>query len=244
MVQIAEWITDSAYVWGARVQDPASSKVAPGSDIEDDKVLPGGLEVARLTWRALGTAGEHAGLVAHIVASSSGGVFAKPYLSLARTTMLGAARALYVLEPDAPVDRRARALQLLRTEATDTHKVVGDWEASVATGDQGVRDARAVVDQFRTDCERELVAAGKKAGSVMTETALLAAVAPHLSEGVLDPEASLMHLWRLSSATAHARTWSWSAPLEDEDPMMQYAHIWDCPGTAPGLPRSRLTPDR
>ena len=173
--QIAEWITDSAYVWGARVQDPASIEVASGSDLEDDKVLPGGLEVARLTWRALGTAGEHAGLLAHIVASSGGGVFAKPYLSLARTTMLGAARALYVLEPDAPADRRARALQLLRTEATDTHKVVGDWEASRATGDQRVQAARAAADQFRTECERELVG--------------------------------------------------------------------DCPGTAPGLPRIRLTPD-
>lgn len=56
--------------------------------------------------------------------------------------------------------------------------------------------------ELRADCEREWVAAGRKAGSVMTWPALLVVVAPDLSRGQ-DPEASLLHLSRLSSVTVH-----------------------------------------
>lgn len=224
---IGQWITRSAEAWGARVQDPASIFLATGCDLERDLALPGGVGVDRLVWRALGTAGEHVGLLSHCVVTSDGGVFAKPYLSLARATMLGAARALYVLEPDASDDRRARGLQLLRAEANDVSQVVADWEA--AARGEGPSQARKEADRFKAECERELTSVGRKPGSVMSETALLGSVAPQLADGLRDPRNSILQLWRLSSGTAHARTWAWDMPLEDDDPLTQYVAIWSLP---------------
>lgn len=225
--EFGQWITQSADSWSARVQDPASIRLAAGSDLVRDPALPGGVEVSRLAWRALGTAGEHVGLLSHCVASSDGGVFAKPYLSLARVTMLGAARALYVLEPDTADGRRVRGLQLLRAEANDVSQVVADWEA--ATRGQDLSQAREAADQFKAECERELTSVGRKPGSVMSETALLGVVAPQLADGLSDPKSSLLQLWRLSSGTAHARIWAWDTPLEDDDPLTQYVAIWSMP---------------
>lgn len=225
--EIGQWITRSAEAWGARVQDPASILLATGSDLERDPALPDGVGVDRLVWRALGTAGEHVGLLSHCVETSDGGVFAKPYLSLARATMLGAARALYVLEPDTSDGRRVRGLQLLRAEANDVSQVVADWEA--ATRGQDLSQARKAADQFKAECEHELTSVGRKPGSVMSETALLGAVAPQFADGLSDPKSSLLQLWRLSSATAHARIWAWDMPLEDDDPLTQYVAIWSLP---------------
>lgn len=223
----ASWIQESSGAWGARVQDPRSVKIAANSALAHDQALPGGVTHAHFAWRSLGTAGEHLGAGHYMTISSGGGVRTKPYLSLARATMLGAARALFLLEPISSLDRRRRALQLLRAEAMDLHRLVADWE-SVA-GSTSVVAARTEVDHFRQECERELVRSGLKPGSVMSETSLLLEVAHHLDDGVPDPTASVMDVWRLSSATAHARTWFWDSGLEDEDYLVQHVRIWSVP---------------
>ncbi|MEV8239963.1 hypothetical protein AB0O90_07000 [Microbacterium testaceum] len=225
MSDTAEWITATAKEWGMRVQNSSSATVASGSDLDQDTALPGGLTPARLAWRAIGTAGEHLAAMHHMLITSDNGVRAKPYLTLARATMLGAAKAIFVLEPDMALDRRTRSLRLLRAEIEDLHRLVSDWEKS----SRAVTDARDAVDDLRRECQQELRNADVKADSVVSETDLLVAVAPHLHGGTRDPLASIMDVWRLSSATAHARTWSWDSGLEDEEPLTQYLRIWSVP---------------
>lgn len=225
--EFADWIAAAAEGWSDIVQDPQSVYIDPTSDLAGDAGLPGGVAPAQLAWRAIGTAGEHVGAMHHILSTTNGGVMAKPYLSLARATMLGAARALYVLEADTPGNRRSRSLQLLRAEAEDLHRLVSDWERAATSTD--VVEARREIDAFRAECERELLASGLKAGSVKTETTLLLDIAHHLDDTARDPVAAVMNVWRSGSGTAHGRSWMWDSGLEDQEPAEQLARIWYVP---------------
>lgn len=205
--RIAEWITQSAAEWGERVQVPQAANVDLASDLARDAELPAGLTPGHLAWRSMATAGKHLGALHHIVSTTDNGVRVKPYLSLARATMLGAARALHVLEPACADGRRKHALQLLRAESEDLDRLVGDWENSAPGAE--VAEMRRFADSFRADCERELIALGLKPRSMKAETQLLLDVAHHLQDGTPDPVASVMDVWRIASGTAHARTWPW-----------------------------------
>lgn len=225
--RIAEWITQSAAEWGERVQVPQAANVDLASDLARDAELPAGLTPGHLAWRSMATAGKHLGALHHIVSTTDNGVRVKPYLSLARATMLGAARALHVLEPACADGRRKHALQLLRAESEDLDRLVGDWENSAPGAE--VAEMRRFADSFRADCERELIALGLKPRSMKAETQLLLDVAHHLQDGTPDPVASVMDVWRIASGTAHARTWPSESGYEDHDPLHAYVRIWSVP---------------
>lgn len=228
--QHADWAFGRLGNWGRRVMAPSCAHVAPGSQLDTPEIADTGHTPARVVWRAFGTAGEHAGAAHSAVELTGGGVRTKPFLTAARTVMLGAARALFVLEPDDPTEREVRALQLLRAEAHDLDRLIADWETSTGSVDAGWAKARQDADDFRTACETQLLARGKRSGSKISETDLLTRVAPHLSGGTQhDPLIIVMNLWRLGSGTAHARSWAWDSGLEDEPFAVQMAAVWTVP---------------
>lgn len=229
---VAAWINSELATWAERVSDPESARIYPGSDLAQDQLLPDGVPQGLLAWRALGTAGEHAGAAHFMVTKSDGGVFAKPFLTLSRTVMLGAARALYMLEPDNPARRHSRSLQLLRTEAQDTQNLVRNWEDPAEDGGGELSEIRQASDAFREECEQALQQAGLPARSEMKDGALLRTAAPHIADYVhpdIDALQVVWHFWNLSSATAHARAWAWSEGIEDRPAIVQFCNIWAGP---------------
>lgn len=149
----------------------------------------------------------------------------KPYLSLARAALLGAARALYVLEPPDAEAREVRTLQLLRSEARDVLNLVRDDEAASGVTPE-IGQARDEAEKFMSDCEAALIARGTKGGATITETDMLKRVAPLMPPGSIDPLRSVMAVWRMGSGTAHARTWTWDTDFEDQPSTVQFLVTW------------------
>ncbi len=209
--------------WGRRVQDERCAYYAPGSDLDQQLFANSHHSTGLVAWRALGTAGEHAGL-AFYVTQPTGAVPTKPYLSLARATLLGAARALYVLEPDDAHEREVRTLRLLRTEAQDVLYVVEDAETATGVTAETKEDRKAAEDLL-AECEAALKARNEKSWKIR-ETEMLKAVAPLMPPGSKDPLRSVMTVWRWGSGTAHARAWTWETDFEDEPSKVQFLVIW------------------
>ncbi|WP_068200537.1 hypothetical protein [Isoptericola dokdonensis] len=213
--------------WGRRVVAPASCEITPGSDLARDgsRKLPGGRVLGKVVWRALATAGEHAAAAGHLLRAYDNAVFAKPNLTWARTTLVGAAKALYVLDPDDADERRVRALRLLRAESADVHRLIKVWQGEGAL-DQELSKA---ADELQQDSEAALVSMQQKPGSQISESALLEAVAHHLDGGPANPLARVQELWNTTSGIAHARTWAWDTGLEDSTGAEQVVRIWILP---------------
>ncbi|WP_157621777.1 hypothetical protein [Serinicoccus hydrothermalis] len=218
------WTLERMGRWARRVQYGKCAYRAPGSDLDTPLLGRRHHNTGLVAWRALGTAGEHAGL-AHLVTAGTGGVPSKPYLSLARATLLGSARALYVLEPEKLQDREVRTLRLLRSEANDVLNVVRDAEESAGVT-RDTEMARTEAEQFVSDCEAALQSHGQKAGSSIKETEMLKLVAPLMPPGSKDPLHSVMTLWRMGSGTAHARTWTWDTDFEEQASEVQFLVMW------------------
>lgn len=226
---LAPWIEAQFQAWAARITDPASTRIAPGSSLDLDQArdLPGGRNPVQVVWRAMATAGEHAAAAGQLIIASGGGIPTKPFLTLARTTMIGAAKVLYLLEPDDSEERRIRALRLLRTESKDVTRLIKVWENETTVPVDP--ELRLVADELQAESEAALVQMGEKAGSEMGDAALLMAVAPHLSDGPANPLARVMESWNLSSGNAHARSWAWDVGLEDDAPVNQFVRVWILP---------------
>lgn len=224
----AALIREAFDAWAARITEPRSFTILPGSVLaaQQSPDLPGGRMLPEMAWRAMANAGEHVAAANHVIATGS--VLVKPFLTLARTTMIGAARTLYLLEPDEPDQRRIHALRLLRTESKDIHRLLGVWEDEV--GRPADPDLRQFADDLKAETERALVEMGESPRSEMADAALLSHAAERLSHLPIDPLARVMELWNLSSGNAHARTWLWDMGLEDgKDYAGQFAWVWSLP---------------
>jgi len=230
--ELARHIDEAAVAWDARVQDPASIWMRPGCDLllHQDQQLPGGRTHAQIVWRAMAAAGEHSASGYFMRAGSEWGVRTKASLTLARTTMLGAAKALYLLEPDDAETRIIRALLLLRTEAQDVHRLVKNWEdATPPMVDTLTSALRQEADSLTAKTQEELVRLGRKPDSKISEIELLTAAAAHLEDRLNDPQTRIGELWNVGSGNAHARSWSWDTGLEDDVPANQVVRVWRIP---------------
>ncbi|GAA1739161.1 hypothetical protein GCM10009809_38240 [Isoptericola hypogeus] len=225
----AALIREAFDAWAVRITDPERfGAVLPGSVLAAQQApdLPGERDLPKMAWRSMANAGEHVAAANHVIATGS--VLVKPFLTLARTTMIGAARTLYLLEPDEPDQRCIHALRLLRTESKDVDRLIGVWEAEV--GRPANPDLRKLADDLRTETENALIQMGENPRSEMADAALLSHAAKRLSHLPGDPLARLMELWNFSSGNAHARTWTWDMGLErGKDYAGQFARVWSLP---------------
>ena len=205
-------------------------QVGPGSDIgQAPRLFDGGPTTGQVVWRALAAAGEHAAQASWIV-DTAPQIRAKPHLSLARTCLLGAARALYVLEPDDLLDREVRTLELIREEAKNVIDVTTGLSADGTGPYSGIdQEALDLAHDFERECEAALIVRGKKPGRVIKETMLLENVAHLTPPSKNDPRMTLLFLWRLSSGAAHARSWSWDLDLEDLPTETRFLITWSTP---------------
>lgn len=212
---------------------PEAADVGPGSQLAAHNRHYSNsqeyLNPTYLAWRSLAIAGEHAGFAEHMRYITGGGIVDRPQTTLARVTLLGAARAIYVLEPEVASERISRAAKLAMTEATDAQRMLDAWEQQ--------SDVPAV---FRDDIEHQtkdlaqsagkiLVNAGLKERTTINESSLLAAVAPQLSDVLNEPDNEILTFWNRASGVSHARSWVWSTINGRIHPQFAFLDAWSTP---------------
>lgn len=228
---LADAITSQLEIISELVGDPASLTIARGSDLN----FPGQPRIGEdrlpsLLWRGLATAGEHMAMVHAQHVAEQNAVRTKPYYTLARTVTLGAAKAIYVLEPDDREERRIRALRLLLKDDEDGLALARDIKREI--GENADPDFVAGFEETErriAALHAELVSQGAvKKDHYITETRLLQRCAHYLG-ATPNPEASISNAWRVGSGFAHARSWAWDTGIEDEPAVVQFVVIWSTP---------------
>lgn len=243
---------------------PEASETIPGSELDKHyRQYPDSqqyLNPAYLAWRAFASASEHAGFAEHMRFITTGGVVPRPQTSLARVTLLGAARALYVLMPDDPCERIIRAAKLANQEAKDARRMLEAWQNQTHTQPDFLGDLESQTREVADSAEKILVDAGLPEGSTINEISMLKNVVSQLSDVPSDAEEQLVALWSQLSGVSHARSWTWSV-LSGEVPQFDFVHIWTIPvdllaaaweflnlrrggSTIPNLPPEYWQPDR
>ncbi|WP_154402041.1 hypothetical protein [Ornithinimicrobium cavernae] len=208
-------------------------KAAPGSPIAkhlEDLPADGRLRTlnpAVLAWRSLVSAGEHAGLGEHVHWATSGGVVQRPQTSLARTAMLGAARAIYVLEPEGVEEQRVRAAQLANQEARDAQKILDHWSDTPYVQGRVFEKLADQVDGLADAAAEILRQAGRPPGSHVSESDLLRKVQHTIQDHLTWPDSAVLSYWFMASGTAHARSWVWEH--EFQTPAESFVDVWSIP---------------
>lgn len=182
-----------------------------------------------LAWRSLASAGEHAGFAEHMRHITGGGVVARPHASLARVTLLGAARAIYLLEPDSASERVVRAAKLASKEASDAQNMRNQWGAQTDVPAEFLTNLEGPTKDLGTSAAKILVAAGWKDKTTINDLDLLTSVASQLTDVFDAPESELLTFWNRASGVAHARSWIWNTPHGHIHPQFDFIDTWRAP---------------
>jgi hypothetical protein len=211
---------------------PEASRTNPGSDFDkysrDYTDSQQYLNPAYLVWRAIASAGEHAGFAEHMRFITTGGVVPRPQASLARVTFLGAARALYVLMPDSPTERVIRAAKLANQEANDAQRRLDAWRSQTDSQPGFFGDLDKQTREVADSAGQILVNAGLRERSTIDETSMIKEVVSQLSDAPEDAEEQVLALWNQLSGVSHARSWTWSIP-SGVVPQSDFVQTWTIP---------------
>ncbi|WP_309130340.1 hypothetical protein [Brevibacterium sp.] len=188
------------------------------------------LNPSYLAWRAIASASEHAGFAEHMRYVTSGGVVNRPHASLARVTFLGASKALYVLEPDHPEERRVRAAKLANQEAKDAQSMLEVWGTQTEVPAGFLGDLERQTAQLASSAAKILVDAGMKERTTVNDISMIKAVAPLVASHLEEAEARALMFWNRSSGISHARAWTWTTPF-GVLPQFDFLETWSCPVT-------------
>lgn len=187
------------------------------------------LNPSYLSWRAIASAGEHAGFAEHMRYVTGGGIVTRPQTSLARTVLLGASRVIYLLGPEGAPERVVRAAKIANQEAKDAGKMLTAWTEQGDRSDGFLGELDYQTSTLAEVAARNLVKAGLTERSSINETEMLKAVAPELAEFYDDPEAVVLSYWNRASGVAHARAWTWSTPWGLTHPQVDFVSTWQLP---------------
>jgi hypothetical protein len=219
--------------WQKRITTPRLDYNTPrrGGALLTDQALPNGALPCHLAWRAMAAGCEHLGFIVDHLKSTGDEVRAKPFAVLARASMLGAAKCVYLLELASAQERRRRSLKLLTGELDNTKKVLSDMKLASAEDMSADRpQAEKKLQQMLDACGQALVAEGYKERTGVSETQLLEAVSHVLDIGKGNPALGVLNFWRYTSGVAHSMSWHWDLLPEDEDPSQQLAYTIGAPG--------------
>ena len=227
MADVVSFIYWSGETWWDRVHNDATTPVEPESPLDDPDLLPRDAPIAQFVWRLIADGGSH--LAAHHkwFTAPGSGIWLKPSTTLGRTAAVCAARAIYVLAGSTRAERRVRALQLMNDEAAGLISYTVDM---VKRGDVGATALAEEAEAYRDEVGDMLEEAGMKRGSKKTDTDLLSDAAEHFDPGKQsEARRQLEMLWRMGSATAHGRSFTWDTGLEDRPHEEQLVAAWSIP---------------
>ncbi|WP_157773377.1 hypothetical protein [Brachybacterium vulturis] len=227
MDDVVRFIYWSGEAWWDRVHDDAATPVDPGSPLDDPELLPGDAPIGQLVWRLIADGGSHMAAHHKWMVATDGGIWLKPSTTLGRTAAICAARAVYVLAGSTRAERRVRALQLMNDEAAG---LISHTVDMVKRGDEGAEALAEEAEAYRDEVGDLLEEAGMKRGSKKTDTDLLSDAAEHFDPGRRsEARRQIEMMWRLGSATAHGRSFTWDTGHEDRSHEEQLVAAWSIP---------------
>lgn len=206
--------------------DPGSQLAAHNRNYTEKQQY---LNPSYIAWRSIASAGEHAGFAEYMRHITGGGVVDRPQTTLARVTLLGAARAIYVLESDAASERVTRAAKIARTEATDAQRMLDAWAGQTDVPTVLIDDVELQTKDLATSAGAILLKTGLKERTTISESSMLVSVAPQLSDVLADPASRVLTFWNRASGVSHARSWVWSTINGKVNPRFDFLDAWATP---------------
>lgn len=187
-------------------------RIMSGSDLEDDNNNYSSeqrhLSPVWLAWRSIAGASEHAGFAEHMRYVTTGGVVDRPQSSLARATLLGAARAIYLLAPDDAKERAIRAARLANAESEDAARMIKNVNSQLDP-DEFIGNLEKYSSEIATAATRVLKSSGENPKSKISETELICSAIREMPQAPPDSIEQALTLWNRASGVAHARSWIW-----------------------------------
>lgn len=177
---------------------------APGSSLAADRVE--GLDVDGTVWYLMCVAAEHLDFALDSI-KATGCMYPSAYTTVARTALIGASNALWVLTGSSRAERRIRALRVRANDVNDQIKAAR--ELPILDDAQGETHAEYMsrLEKARANLER----VGTSLGSTtpissmgVNQTQVVKFVADRYDDDELFA-AGLKYLWRSGSAAAHAQ---------------------------------------
>lgn len=155
----------------------------------------------------------------------TGTLYPSAYVTVARTSLLAAANAVWVLSPTSRLERRKRAIRLRADDLRNQRTAIKEFPAP----DQEAESARDELLRLITDRQDTLRGAATALGIVedvrkmkMDQTQVMSRVEEHLRSTDVDEAMFLRDMWRLASAAAHAQFHYGAARAELQGETAQY----------------------
>jgi hypothetical protein len=207
-------IAERAVQWREMIRKP--HPIEPGSSLDtDDQVFPA-LPASHLIWHGISHAVDHLDAYLHPIVTS-GISFPLAPQTLARSGVLGAAHALWILDAPVPVDRQLRALRMaheeLRNECNAYEGLASSTESIAEL--EGLTSTVAARRRRMAEAAEAGEAIGKTVAQVRkkpTETMLIDEVIERYQQAhpAVD-QAKLLNMyrliWRMHSGISHGFMW-------------------------------------
>lgn len=207
--------------WLTRVNDPDQGYqlTRPGGSLQSDEILPSThWQPAHLAWRALAAGCENLGTISEYLTLTKRSIMVKPFAAMSRVALLGAAKCVYLMEPNDPAVRHRRFLQLVNDEVHSINLMVDDVTEGLDTSSE-FAEIRSYMVTLRVIGRELSTAAGlTKETRRLRETALLEEVSHVLDVFGAPSRMAVMDTWRYTSGIAHAQAWHWDLFPQGETP--------------------------
>lgn len=191
----------------------------PGGSLDTDEPLPTThWQPAHLAWRALAASCENLGTISEYLTLTNKAIMVKPFAAMSRVALLGAAKCVYLMEPDDRAARHRRFLQLVNDEVHSVNLMVEDVPEGLDTSSEFERIKSYVADLKATGRRLSTAAGLTSETRRLRETALLEEVSHVLDVFGASSRMAVMDAWRYTSGIAHAQSWHWDLFPQGETP--------------------------
>ncbi|MEU1172114.1 hypothetical protein [Streptomyces microflavus] len=212
----------AAAIWSARASgdDSGPPKVEAGSSLAgDDRLFPSH-PVSSVAWHGLLTAVEHLEFALDSMAKTQT-AYPAAYFTVLRAGLLGAAQAVWVLEPAQRRERQMRGLEAAMTNYDEQRKMLNSLTAADA---EQQRDLDQAVARMK-DRLNDVAAAAVQIGCEPAKASKIKLVATDVIKEAASKALSMtggreaeyaMHLWRMGSGHAHGHAYTRYLQIDTE----------------------------
>ncbi|GAA2679525.1 MULTISPECIES: hypothetical protein [Actinosynnema] len=191
--------------WRVRAQQPEQPE--SGSDLaQDDAAFPHQL-ISQTVHTSLVSAGEHLRLICDGL--KCGNIYNMSQYSAARTAIVGATQAVWILAPDDPATRRERG----HTVITETYVQLRKYHELTLRQARQLQLSQEAQDRVREQIEwvrsrEDAVRALRISKAELNGAAFIESAAPVIFPGDEFRQAGLRRSWNVLSSDAHVLMWS------------------------------------
>lgn len=184
--------------------------IEPGSSLAGDDAARPALPLSNLVWFSLSSAQDHLSQLADILTAD--GLGERPFAphTLARSALLSASQAVWLLGADTRADRLNRAALIYLDEWKNQRTYLKDYRDDAKIAQEVGPAAISQVDSMVVKLDAKMANLRPSVSGTYTSTAMLQDAAEWATrqESTTARRQAYLHEWRMGSAIAHGRMWS------------------------------------